>query len=411
VQGFTAPAGATSSHGITISPDQRELYVIDTPNSYVHVFDISGLPGSAPVQIADIPLSPALGGDESPCLYDCGKEGWMLHVADGRYVVVGDSGDIIDTTTRTIAYYLTTVNNTRKFLEIDWQNGRPIFTTTRYGMGYVGVPSGIATPSPLNPPGPTSPTPTASPTTTGSPVATATPTVTQTPTTTGSPVATATPTATQTPTTTGTPTATLTVTVSPTTTATIGPGTIIAQDMFARPNQKFWGTASDGHVWGGDANTSGAFSINANSGQIANASGPLSAVLGPSVANAEVLFTGSITSFKNNNIGAALRWQTSTTWYKAYINGTWLVVQSNVNGKLTILAQPAFAASANTPYSIRFRVIGTTLYAKAWLASGTEPSAWMVTVNDSTIATGQAGVRIQSLGATANVTSFIATAY
>jgi hypothetical protein len=164
-------------------------------------------------------------------------------------------------------------------------------------------------------------------------------------------------------------------------------------------------------VWGGDANNSGAFSINANSGQIANASGPLSAVLGPSEGNAEAFFTGSITSFKNDNLGAALRWQNSTNWYKAYINGTQLVVQSDVNGKQTILAQPAFAASVNTLYSIRFRVIGTTLYAKAWLASGTEPSAWMATVNDSSLATGQAGVRIQSLAATANVTSFIATAY
>jgi len=161
VQGFTAPAGSTSSHGITISPDEKELYLIDTPNSYVHVFDISGLPNTAPTQVANIPLSPALSGSESPCLYDCGKEGWMLHVADGRYVVVGDSGDIIDTTTRKIAYYLPAVNNTRKFLEIDWQNGQPIFTTTRQGMGYVGVPAGIPLPTPLNSPTST-PTPTAS---------------------------------------------------------------------------------------------------------------------------------------------------------------------------------------------------------------------------------------------------------
>ena len=148
VHGFTAPAGATSAHGISISPDEKELYLIDTPNSYVHVFDISGLPTTAPIQVANIPLSPVLSGMESPCLYDCTKEGWLLHVADGHYVVVGDSGDIIDTTTRKIAYNLPTVNNTRKFLEIDWQNGLPIFTTTRQGMGYVGVPAGTSLPTP-----------------------------------------------------------------------------------------------------------------------------------------------------------------------------------------------------------------------------------------------------------------------
>ena len=150
VKGFTAPAGSTSAHGITISPDEKELYLIDTPNSYVHVFDISGLPGGAPTQVANIQLNPAMGGTESPCLYDCTKEGWMLHIGDGRYVVVGDLGDIIDTTTRKIAYYLDTVNNTRKFLEIDWHKGHPIFTTTRQGMGYVGVPAGTPTPTPLN---------------------------------------------------------------------------------------------------------------------------------------------------------------------------------------------------------------------------------------------------------------------
>ena len=32
----------TPSHGISLSPDSRKLYVIDVPNSYVHVFDISG---------------------------------------------------------------------------------------------------------------------------------------------------------------------------------------------------------------------------------------------------------------------------------------------------------------------------------------------------------------------------------
>ena len=152
VQGFTAPTGSTSTHGISISPDEKELYLIDTTNSYVHVFNISGLPTNAPTQVANISLKPALGGAESPCIYDCGKEGWLTHVGEGRYVVVGDSGDIIDTTTRTIAYFLPSVSNTRKFLEIDWQNGQPIFTTSRSGLGNVGVPAGAPVPTPLNPP-------------------------------------------------------------------------------------------------------------------------------------------------------------------------------------------------------------------------------------------------------------------
>jgi hypothetical protein len=322
-------------------------------------------------------LVPALGGTESPCLYDCAKEGWLTHVGDGRYVVVGDSGDIIDTTTRTIAYNLSTVNNTRKFLEIDWQNGHPIFTSSRQGMGYVGVPAGTPTPTPLNP-GTTTPTPTSSTT------------VTTTPTTTPSP--------------------TVTVTTTPTITPTPSPGTTLAQDTFQRANQKYWGTASDGLIWGGDANNQAAFSISNNVGQIANGSGPYNAVLGPSTTDAEVLFTGSVSSFNNNNLGAVLRWRDTNNWYKAYINGSQLVVQKKVNGTATTLSQATFTATAKTAYYLRFRVVGTTLYAKAWAATATEPTAWTITTTDSSLSSGQCGLRIQVLSSTsASITSFLAT--
>ena len=358
VQGFSAPAGSTSAHGITISPNEKELYLIDTPNSYVHVFNISGLPNTAPTQVANIKLNPAMGGTESPCLYDCTKEGWLTHVADGRYVIVGDSGDVIDTTTRKVAYYLPTVSNTRKYLEIDWKNGKTIFTTTRQGMGYVGVPTGTALPTPLDP---TNSTPTPTPSTT--------------------------------------------VTSSPSPSPT--PGTLLAQDNFTRANQNGWGKASDGQTWGGDANSQSAFSIKNNVGQIANGSGPYNAVLGPKATDAEVVFTGSLSSFSNNNLGAVLRWQDSNDWYKAYINGTQLVVQKRVNGTTTTLSQVNFSASANTPYDLRFEIVGKTLYAKAWVASSSEPSTWAITTTDSSLSSGQCGLRVQVLSATsASITSF-----
>jgi len=360
VNGFTAPAGSTSSHGISISPDEKELYLIDTPNSYVHVFDISKLPNSAPTQVANIQLQPAMGGTESPCLYDCTKEGWLLHVADGRYVVVGDSGDVIDTTTRTIAYNLPTVNNTRKFLEIDWQNGRPIFTTTREGMGYIGVPAGTPTPTPLSPP--------------------------------------------------GTPTATTSATVTVSPTASPSPGIVLAQDTFQRANQKFWGTASDGNTWGGNANTSAVFSILNNVGQIAKGSSTYDAVLGPSATDAEVLLIGSNNSFNNSNIGALLRWTSKSNWYNVYMNGTQLVVQKKVKGTITTLSKTSFTATPNTSYDLRFRVVGTTLYAKAWATTATEPSAWTITTTDTSLSSGQCGLsaKIPST-ATASFTSFQAT--
>jgi streptogramin lyase len=228
--------------------------------------------------------------------------------------------------------------------------------------------------------------------------------VTPTPTT----VPTATPTATTTATV--TPTITATATTMPTVTATVPTGSSLGQDTFQRANQSFWGTASDGQTWGGDANASSAFSISANTGLVTNATISSSAVLGPSGINEQVLLTGSISSFSNNNFGGVLRFTDGNNWYKAYIDGGNLVLQKKVNGSATIITMTPFAASANTKYSLRFQVVGTTLSAKVWASSGSEPSGWMVTATDSGLASGQAGLRVLSAGATITIYSFSATA-
>jgi DNA-binding beta-propeller fold protein YncE len=124
----------TPNHGISISPDERELYLIDTPNGYVHVFDISGLPAVAPHDVADIKLA-----------HPPPNDGWLLHSRDGRYVYVGRAGDVIDTTTREVVSYLAPLQQTADFLEIDWQNGAPVATTSRYGVGYVAAQGKPAT--------------------------------------------------------------------------------------------------------------------------------------------------------------------------------------------------------------------------------------------------------------------------
>jgi DNA-binding beta-propeller fold protein YncE len=121
----------TPDHGISLSPDERELYLIDTPNGYVHVFDVSRLPGSAPRLVANIKLRHAPPHD-----------GWLQHSRNGRYVYVGLSGDVIDTRTQKIVNYLPPLQASAHFLEIDWRNGRPVATTSRYGVGYLHHPPG-----------------------------------------------------------------------------------------------------------------------------------------------------------------------------------------------------------------------------------------------------------------------------
>jgi DNA-binding beta-propeller fold protein YncE len=141
VKGFTAPAGNSApSHGISLSPDEKEVYVIDSPNSYVHVFDVSGLPAKAPVQVADIALPLMAGMEPPPCSYDCQREGWLEHSRDGRYVYVGDAGVAIDTKTRKIAAHIPALDNGRKSLEVDWADDTPVFADGRHGVGYAGLP-------------------------------------------------------------------------------------------------------------------------------------------------------------------------------------------------------------------------------------------------------------------------------
>jgi len=150
-------------------------------------------------------------------------------------------------------------------------------------------------------------------------------------------------------------------TVTPSPTASPSPGSTLAQDTFQRANQQYWGKASDGQTWGGDANTSSVFTISNNAGKLSNGGTAYNAVLGPVATNAEVIFSGSMSSFTNANLGAVLRWTNTNNWYKAYISGNSLVIQKKVNGTNTTLKSVPFAATAGTSYSIDFSVVGTTV--------------------------------------------------
>jgi DNA-binding beta-propeller fold protein YncE len=149
--GFNLPPGfdtqySTPSHGISLSPDGKTVYVVDMPNSYVHVFNVSGLPNSAPTMTTSIPIAP-ISGTESPCKIDCTKEGWLEQSLDGRYLFVGNSGSIIDTTTNKVVANLATLADTRMFLEIDWVNGVPINSEDRTDFYWNSIPSSTPTPA------------------------------------------------------------------------------------------------------------------------------------------------------------------------------------------------------------------------------------------------------------------------
>jgi hypothetical protein len=141
VTGFSANCStncpSAPSHGISMSPDERWLYVMDSINGYVHVFDISGGVNVRPVQRYDVRLNHLLLNNESPCAYDCLGDGWLHHSFDGRYVFVGDSGDVIDTGIQSgyvnapaVVGFLPQMANSRKEIEIDFQSGKVVAAMT-----------------------------------------------------------------------------------------------------------------------------------------------------------------------------------------------------------------------------------------------------------------------------------------
>ena len=115
----------TPSHGISLTPNERQLWVMDWPHHYVHVFDVSGVPQRPPREIANIRLA----HDNS--------DGWIQMSRNGCVAYVGDSGDVLSTSALKPIAYLPALAHTKQSLEIDWRHGRPVATSTRTGVGYV----------------------------------------------------------------------------------------------------------------------------------------------------------------------------------------------------------------------------------------------------------------------------------
>jgi hypothetical protein len=172
--------------------------------------------------------------------------------------------------------------------------------------------------------------------------------------------------------------------------------TMLAQDTFKRANQVFWGTATDGRQWIGDANSIEVFSITGSAGQIDNAQGTFNAILGPVTTNAEIVFSGIVNQFAQGstvNMGAVLRWTDANNWYKALIDGSKLQILKRVNGITTSLGSVPFSAQGGASYTLRFRVVGAALFVKAWQSNQPEPGAWMLTVMDTMLSKGFGGLR------------------
>lgn len=109
------------SHGIALTPDEKELWLADGFNSSIHVFDATVMP---PKQKQSIKLRD--------------QPGWITFSIDGRRAYPS-TGDVIDTATKRIIATLEDETGrqvqSEKLLEIDFANGKPIRAGDQFGIG------------------------------------------------------------------------------------------------------------------------------------------------------------------------------------------------------------------------------------------------------------------------------------
>jgi DNA-binding beta-propeller fold protein YncE len=109
------------SHGIGLTPDESEIWVCDSFNKRLHLFDATAMPPKALENIA---------------LRD--EPGWVTFSIAGDYAYPS-TGEVIDTRTRKIVAQLADEKgapvSSEKVVEVDFSSGRPIRAGDQFGIG------------------------------------------------------------------------------------------------------------------------------------------------------------------------------------------------------------------------------------------------------------------------------------
>lgn len=109
------------SHGIGLTPDEKELWVCDAANSQMHIFDATQMP---PKQMMSIKLRD--------------QPGWITFSIDGRYAYPS-TGEIIDTRSKRILTMLQDeagrAVQSEKMVEVVFANEKPVRTGDQFGLG------------------------------------------------------------------------------------------------------------------------------------------------------------------------------------------------------------------------------------------------------------------------------------
>jgi DNA-binding beta-propeller fold protein YncE len=109
------------SHGIGLTPDEKELWLCDAFNERMHIFDTTQMP---PKQMMSIKLRD--------------QPGWISFSIDGKYAYPS-TGEVIDVKTKRVVASLSDEAGrqvqSEKLLEIVFANGKPVRSSDQFGLG------------------------------------------------------------------------------------------------------------------------------------------------------------------------------------------------------------------------------------------------------------------------------------
>lgn len=147
---YTQPTPGTNNHthGILLTPDEKEVWMVDTRLTGVHVFDVSNVPAGPPKYIRFIAtrkygreLNGTISANASQDTTS--TPSWLNRSHDGKFVYA-EGGEVISVASKQVVGQLRArrpdgtlapYTHSRFMLEVDFVDGKPVRATDQFGVG------------------------------------------------------------------------------------------------------------------------------------------------------------------------------------------------------------------------------------------------------------------------------------
>jgi DNA-binding beta-propeller fold protein YncE len=127
-------AHGQACHGIAMTPDEKEIWLTDSANEYLHVFDITTMPPKQKMGM-DVKLR--------------SKPYWITVGLDGKYIFPS-TGDVIDAATKKVVAVLKDEYGrdvrSEKLMELYFSKGKLTRVANQFGVGMAGAPTSSTQP-------------------------------------------------------------------------------------------------------------------------------------------------------------------------------------------------------------------------------------------------------------------------